>query len=123
MSTPYETKNSVDNVENLPCDVPTANLHAINLERLQNGEEEEASRLLRASICDGFLYLDLRGWGTEYDTFDVINDIYHLSEEFFSLEEDEKLVYDVDKATDRLGKMKLNGYFYPRTLKTKENFQ
>lgn len=116
MSTPYETKNSV---ESLPCGIPTANLHAINLERLQNGDEEEASRLLRASICDGFFYLDLRGWGTEYDTFDVINDIYNLSEEFFSLEEDEKLVYDVDKATDRLGKMKLNGYFYSTSGKMK----
>ncbi|MCJ1319190.1 hypothetical protein MMC15_004523 [Xylographa vitiligo] len=77
----------------------------VNYKRLAANDINEAEKLFRACQTDGFFYLDL------YDPDDQIvlnsvDDVYALARSLFTLDDAEKLIYDVDK----LGEMKLNGY-------------
>ncbi|KAH6609154.1 hypothetical protein Trco_002500 [Trichoderma cornu-damae] len=97
-------------VESLPLGVPTAKLQTIDLERLIEQNEDEINRLLRASVLEGFFYLDLRGISQKTGILDHVNDIFTLETELFGLDTSEKLQYDIDKTAGKFGKMKLSGY-------------
>ena len=99
----------LDNERNEPLDLttisPVAELQMVNYKRLAANDINEAEKLFRACQTDGFFYLDL------YDPDDQIvlnsvDDVYALARSLFTLDDAEKLIYDVDK----LGEMKLNGY-------------
>lgn len=96
-------------VENLPPNAPTANLQTVDLERLIEQSEDEVNKLLRASVLDGFFYLDLRSISAKNGILEHVNDIFTLEEELFGLDNSEKLKYDVDKTGGKFGKMKLSG--------------
>ena len=83
---------------------PIALLLTINIERLYQGDKEEAARLFQAAQEDGVFYLDLQDWCcTEF--IDTADEVFAFSKKLFSLSEEEKMKYDVDE----LGKLKLNG--------------
>ena len=83
---------------------PLAQLVTINIGRLYQGNEEEANTLFKAAKDDGFFYLDLQNSAFE-GMIDTVDDVFALSKDLFSLDEEDKMGYDVDK----LGKLKLNG--------------
>ena|SRR5436190_9825112 len=94
-----------DGVKSLPPSSPVADLYTIHLGQLQAGNAEESEKLFHACKKHGFFYLDLEN--RDNDSFwKGIDDVYALSEEFFDLDIEEKLAYDVDK----LSEMKVNGY-------------
>lgn len=109
MSTENINKFQDSKVENLPVNAPTANLQTIDLERLMGQSEDEVNKLLRASVLDGFFYLDLRSISAKTGILDHVNDIFTLEEELFGLDDSEKLKYDVDKTGGKFGQMKLSG--------------
>ncbi|UKZ96918.1 uncharacterized protein TrAFT101_011691 [Trichoderma asperellum] len=110
MSTENINKYQNSMVENLPLNAPTANLQTVDLERLIEQSEDEINKLLRASVLDGFFYLDLRSISAKNGILEHVNDIFTLEEELFGLDNSEKLKYDVDKMGGKFGKMKLSGY-------------
>lgn len=87
----------------IPPDLPIAKLETVDLQRLQNGNSDETQRLLEASREYGVFYLDLRS--VETHILPILDSIYELAQELFSLPLDEKSLYDVDK----LSKIKCNG--------------
>ena len=96
-----------DGVELLPPGAPVADLNTIHLGQLQAGNAEQSAKLFRACKEHGFFYLDLQH--PDNNTFlKSIDNLFALSEEFFDLDIEEKLAYDVDK----LSEMKVNGYVF-----------
>lgn len=89
-----------DNVEILPI----ARLHTIDIGRLHEGDTKEAAKLFKAAKEDGVFYLHFRDRHF-VEMIDTVDDLFALSNELFSLSEDEKMEYDVDE----VGCLKLNG--------------
>ncbi|RAK81858.1 putative oxidoreductase [Aspergillus fijiensis CBS 313.89] len=98
------SNNATTDTVGFPSELPIAQLHTIDLGRLQAGNQDEAQRLLDASRKDGVFYLNLAF--AQKEIVPVLDSIYELSNGLFSLPLEEKCLYDVD----RLGKMKCNGY-------------
>ncbi|KAF5637297.1 Clavaminate synthase [Fusarium tjaetaba] len=85
----------------------SADFTTISYTRIKQGNANELAALLRACEKDGFLYLDLRN--TDAEAIPVIKEVpllYKGVNNFFQLDEDEKMKYDVDT----IGPWKLNGY-------------
>ena len=80
---------------------------AISLTKIIKRDRDELAILLKACEQVGFWYLDLRGVDKE-PTLAVqdVPAVFKAVEEFFELESDEKMKYDVDA----IGPWKLNGY-------------
>jgi isopenicillin N synthase-like dioxygenase len=91
-------------VEDLPPEVPVAELDTIDLGKLQAGDTAEAQRLLGACLMKGVFYLDLRS--AESDFLPLLERIYSISKDLFGLPLEEKCAYDVDT----LSSQKCNGY-------------
>lgn len=98
------TTTATAEADDFPFDVPVADLHTIDLGKLQAGDAAEAQRLFEASRATGAFYLDLRSG--EWDILPVLEDIRSMSKELFGLPQEEKWAYDVDKLTSK----KCNGY-------------
>ena len=79
-----------------------AQLLTIDVYRLQQGEEEEAAKLLKASKEDGAFYLD---FSDQRGMMAMVSQIFALSKDVFDLSLEEKMEYDVDLR----GALKLNG--------------
>ena len=84
--------------------LPIAQLPVIDVCRLQQGEEEEAIKLFKASKEDGVFYLDFSnqmGMGM----MKMVDGIFALSKDVFDMSVEDKMEYDVDLR----GALKLNG--------------
>ena len=106
LSQPKEPKvevAEVSKVEELPTDLPVAQLEIIHFNRLQAGDEAESAKLFKACTGQGFFYLDLQD--VEPAVLEAIEQIYQLDEDLYNLPDEEKLRFDVDK----LSPLKLNG--------------
>jgi isopenicillin N synthase-like dioxygenase len=86
----------------LPHGLPIAQLQTVRLDLLRECNSVEAQKLLEACQTDGYFYLDIRNVDVD---FGVLDRMYELCREIFSLPLDDKLLYDVDK----LSSLKLNG--------------
>ncbi|KAH7305292.1 putative oxidoreductase [Stachybotrys elegans] len=99
------TPNPETAIVQLPQVVRKAQLHTIDLFKLQQGSDQEHQRLLDASTRDGFFYLNMT-----HDSFEplmsTVNQIHHLSKELFNYSAAEKAMFDVDLISPK----KLNGY-------------
>ena len=84
--------------------VPIAQLHTVEIERLNKADQDEAAKLFQAAKEDGVFYLDLQD-PSFAAIFDSLEDIFDLSKELFSLSEEDKMNYDVDE----IGQLKLDG--------------
>ena len=84
--------------------LPTTQLLTVDLWRLQQGEEEEAAKLFKASKDDGAFYLDFSDPGS-MRMMGMVDGIFTLSKDIFDMSMEEKLRYDVDLRGD----LKLNG--------------
>ncbi|KAF5538577.1 Clavaminate synthase [Fusarium napiforme] len=85
----------------------SADFTTISYTRIKQGNASELSALRRACEKDGFLYLDLQN--ADGEAIPVIKEVplvYKGVNNFFQLDEDEKIKYDVDT----IGPWKLNGY-------------
>ena len=90
---------------NVDC-YPIANLLTIDNKRLQDGDEKEAAKLIKAAKEDGVFYLDLRD--ERFTAMrETVEEVYTFSKELFDLDEEKKMEYDID----RLGRYKLHGYW------------
>ena len=83
---------------------PIAQLPTIDLGRLYERDEEEAAKLLKAAKNDGVFYLDLHHPSC-VTLLEKATSIFALSEEIFCLDEEEKMLFDIDK----LSILKMNG--------------
>ncbi len=83
-----------------------AQLLTIDIGRLVEGDKQEAAKLFLAAKEDGIFYLNLQD-RRFVDMIGIVDEIFALSRELFDLSEEDKMQYDVDK----LGPLKLNGYF------------
>ena len=81
-----------------------AQLLTIDVCRLQQGDEEEAARLFKASKEDGAFYLDFSDQRS-MRMMDTVDKIFALSKDLFDLSVKEKIEYDVDLR----GALKLDG--------------
>ena len=84
---------------------PIAELQTIDIGRLYREDKEEDANLFQASRDAGIFYLDLRHQPF-LDMKDLVEDVFALSKDLFSLSEEEKAKYDIDT----LGFLKMNGY-------------
>ncbi|KAF5982430.1 Clavaminate synthase [Fusarium coicis] len=85
----------------------SADFTTISYTRIKQGNARELHALRRACEKDGFLYLDLQN--ADGEAIPVIKEVplvYKAVNNFFQLDEDEKMKYDVDT----IGPWKLNGY-------------
>ena len=89
-----------DNVEIYPV----AELHTIDAGRLHEGDTTEAAKLFKAAKEDGIFYLNLQDRHF-VGIIDTVDEVFALSNALFSLNEEEKIGFDIDK----LGYLKLNG--------------
>ena len=83
---------------------PIAQLKTIHVGRLFEGDKEESSKLFQAVKDDGVFYLDLQSPQIQ-GIMDRVDEIFAFSKDLFSLNEEEKLEYDIDK----LSRLKMNG--------------
>ena len=81
-----------------------AQLLTIDVYRLQQGDEEEAAKLFKASKEDGAFYLDFSDQ-RRMKMMEMVGQIFALSKDLFDLSLEEKMEYDVDLR----GALKLNG--------------
>ena len=81
-----------------------AELQTIDAGRLREGDTLEATKLFEAAKKDGIFYLNLRD-SSFAGIIDTVDKVITLSNALFSLKEEEKMDYDIDK----LGHLKLNG--------------
>jgi isopenicillin N synthase-like dioxygenase len=89
----------------------SADFTTISYTRIKQGNARELSALRRACEKDGFLYLDLQN--ADGEAIPVIKEVplvYKAVKNFFQLDEDEKMKYDVDA----IGPWKLNGCVHPQ---------
>lgn len=84
----------------------TAQLQTIHIGRLSDRDKTEEENLFKAAQTDGFFYLDFQG-SSFVGMLPAVEEVFCLSEDLFGLTQEEKMEYDVDK----LGDLKLNGYF------------
>ncbi|KLP21074.1 naringenin,2-oxoglutarate 3-dioxygenase [Fusarium fujikuroi] len=85
----------------------SADFTTISYPRIKQGNANELSALRRACEKDGFLYLDLQSANEEpTPVTQEIPLVYKAVNNFFQLDEDTKMKYDVDT----IGPWKLNGY-------------
>ena len=88
----------------LPEGLPVADIHTVDFYGLINDDQLESEKLLNASKEDGFFYLSFNA--VEHDgTMELIEKMYQLNKDLFSLPLGSKMEFDVDK----LSKMKMNG--------------
>jgi isopenicillin N synthase-like dioxygenase len=83
--------------------LPLAQLETVHFDLLRDGDLKEARKLFEGCQKDGFFYLDIQNLGNH--VLDVIEQMYRLDYDLYSLPDEEKMLYDIDK----LSKMKLNG--------------
>ena len=84
--------------------LPITQLLTVDVWRLQQGKEEEAAKLFKASKEDGAFYLDFSD-PRSIRMMEMVDGIFTLSKDVFGLSMEEKLRYDVDLR----GALKLNG--------------
>lgn len=78
---------------------PTIDLETISLQKLQNGDDAEQSRMFEACKDWGFFYLELPDT-TEGDIIaSTADDVAMVAEEVFSLPPEEKLKYSLTGKT------------------------
>ena len=80
-------------------------LKSIHLAALLNDEPTESFKVLESAKNEGFFYLDFGNCSEGKQILEIVEKIYTFQKELFSLEETEKLQYDIDKLDD----LKLNG--------------
>ena len=101
----YPTQNSMSDLLSNKAEVgPVAHLHTINIGSLYEGDKEEAAKLFQAARENGVFYLNLQD-PRFVRIVNTVDDIFALSKDLFTLSEEEKMKFDVDK----LGRLKLDG--------------
>lgn len=85
----------------------TADFATISYAKIAQGDANELASLRKACEQDGFWYLDLyRGNGEPMPAVQDVPSVFKVVHDFFDLESEEKIKYDVDV----IGPWKLNGY-------------
>jgi hypothetical protein len=81
-----------------------ANIPMVDIGGIQDNNREETLKLFNAAKHNGIFYLDLHDqrFGS---ILDAVDEIFNISKDLFSLSEEEKLRYDVDKISE----LKVNG--------------
>jgi len=102
-----------------PGDVRTAPLLILSFEKLQNNDEEEIGRLIRACEDIGFFYLDLRGPGD--NILDDANKLFKVGEELYDLPVEEKTKYDFMHKNSYFGYKGYGANVVDRTGRTDRN--
>lgn len=90
-----------------PIKTTTVDFTTISYAKIVQGDADELTSLRKACEQEGFWYLDLRGENRE--PIQAVKDVpvvLKVLDEFFQLEREEKMKYDVDE----IGPWKLNGY-------------
>lgn len=91
-------------IDDVPDELPVAQLETVSFEALRDGSETEAAKLFNACCRDGVFYLDMAG--TKPGILKAVDDIYALEEGIFDLPEEALMQYDIDVLSPR----KLNGF-------------
>lgn len=88
--------------------LPLASFQIVDLHKLMQNDTVEQQKLLSAAKLEGFFYLSFENIPERNGFESLLERIYDLEKQLFSLSEEEKLEFDVDKQ----GPMKLNGYIF-----------
>ncbi|KAJ5572393.1 oxidoreductase [Penicillium hetheringtonii] len=87
----------------LPEGLPVADIHTVDFYGLINDDQLESEKLLNASKEDGFFYLSFNA--VEHDgTMELIEKMYQLNKDLFSLPLGSKMEFDVDKLYKPIGR-------------------
>ncbi|KAI1413511.1 Clavaminate synthase-like protein [Hypoxylon sp. FL1857] len=104
-----------------PKDVPTHPLLQISLKKLLDNNAEEEKRVIDACEDNGFFYLDVRDAGSYSSILSDIDKLLMIGEEFFSLNLEEKMKYNLSSTTPYFGYKRPGSSVIDRTGKRDRN--
>jgi isopenicillin N synthase-like dioxygenase len=79
----------------------TASIDTVSFAKLAGQDSNSIDLLLNSFLLQGFCYLDLQG----HSVIEDVQAAFQIGTEFFSMPQEDKLEYDIDRSGDH----KLNG--------------